>query len=53
MASMLIWLFFGYESCIHTWNMERGCLDEIKNWFNHSMVGWFVEVPNLVGFCIH
>ena len=50
----LVWFYLLYSmrSHIHSWNMERGWLDEEKFGSAMSMVGWFMEVPWLVGLCI-
>jgi len=45
-------LVYPMRSHIHAWNMAQGRLAEGNVWFNQSMIGWYVEVPNLVGFCI-
>ena len=43
-------LIFFIRSHIYAWNMARG--DWLKEIFDstHSMVGWYVEVPDLVWF---
>jgi len=40
------------RSHIHAWNMAWGWLVEERFHLAMSMVGWFVEVPTLVGICI-